>query len=66
MSKNFKRVGAVAVAAAMSLSIMTTTSINAAASPVNKVYQERFESMYNKIKDLQTDTSVKREFLITQ
>lgn len=51
MNKNFKRVGAVAVAAAMSLSIMTTTSINAATNPVNKVYQDRFESMYSKIKD---------------
>ena len=51
MSKNFKRVGAVAVAAAMSLSIVTTTSITAATSPANKVYQDRFQSMYSKIKD---------------
>ncbi len=50
MSKNFKRVGAVAVAAAMSLSVMTV-SINAAASPVNSVYKDRFESMYSKIKN---------------
>ncbi len=50
MSKNFKRVGAVAVAAAMSLSVMTA-SVNAAASPVNKVYADRFESMYSKIKN---------------
>ncbi len=50
MSKNLKRAGAVAVAAAMSLSVMTA-SINAAASPVNSVYKDRFESMYSKIKN---------------
>lgn len=51
MSKNLKRVGSIAVAAAMSLSIMATTSVYSAGSSVNKVYQSRFQTMYNKIKD---------------
>ncbi len=52
MSKNLKRIGSVAVAAAMSLSIMATTSVfSASGDDMNPVYKSRFETMYNKIKD---------------
>lgn len=50
MSKKVKKIGSIAVAAAMTLSLMST-SIYAAASPVNSEYQKRFETMYSKIKN---------------
>ena len=40
-----------AIAAAMSLTLVAPTSVLAATSPVNAEYQSRFETMYNKIKD---------------
>ena len=51
MIKGFKRLGAMAIAAAMSLTLVAPTSVLAATSPVNAEYQSRFETMYNKIKD---------------
>jgi hypothetical protein len=51
MSKRLKRIGSIAIAVAMSMSILATTSVFSAAAPVNSVYKERFQTMYNKIKD---------------
>jgi hypothetical protein len=51
MKKGIKRIGAVAVAATLSLSMMIPTTVLAATSSVNSEYQKRFETMYNKIKD---------------
>ncbi|EMS73539.1 glycoside hydrolase family 48 protein [Ruminiclostridium cellobioparum] len=51
MRKRIKKFGSAAIAAVMTLSVMATTSISAAAGPVNTEYQNRFQTMYQKIKD---------------
>ncbi len=51
MKNVIKKLGAISIAATLSLSIMSPTTAMAAVSQVNPEYQSRFESMYNKIKD---------------
>lgn len=51
MRKRIRKFGSVAIAAVMTLSVMTTTNIYAASGAVNTEYQKRFDTMYKKIKD---------------
>ncbi len=50
MRKGIKKLGSVAIAAAMTVSLIST-SVYAAAPAVNAEYKSRFDTMYQKIKD---------------